>query len=301
MLKSRLFRTYEELVEFVNSTGVIRVAEHEWYSRWTLYYEDLAVPPASGVLAGPFGEMVLSQKNLDWWVKGSVEATLPPDPMNPGHINTTYDGDDRVWRIYELDVYRLANELKDAILEHFGEAPAIHGAADGRTISSPDATDELGLYALLNEEKEVYNLHHVDVTGGIHGAATDPNAVTAADATDNDSARTLALDILENYEAHRVNIAGGVHGAADTENTAQAFGLANQFSYADVDIHGTWGGGETIKVYAVNVHGVEILLATALAADASNYHLDARTFAHFRLDTAGLVAGTEVAVDIALY
>lgn len=301
-LEARLFTTHKALTDFVQSRGVNPISEHfdPKNNKWILYYDDFG-NFAGSFVSGPGGKMALSKYNRSWWTKGSVEASLPPAPENPGHVNQTYDADDRVWRLYELALFRLAIDLKIMLNNHFGKGAAVHGVADTRVIDAADATTLPKCLTLLNQEKELYNEHHIDDTGGIHGDVTDPNTVTAADATDLASAKTLALDLLDQHEAHRINLVDAVHGAVDNDSVVTAGGVPNQFSYVDVYVHGTWGGGDTVNVYGVNAVGVETQLANAAAADTSAVAQAAKAYMEFRVETAALHANTEVDVDIVVY
>lgn len=104
-----------------------------------------------------------------------------------------------------------------------------HLAAD-----STNAMTEIGVpkevYAVLNDLKTQYNLHHVYTTSSVHAGAGDPNTVTATAATTKATAVTLANQIKEMFNLHIVNVTT-CHGTT---------GIGDAITDADLDSDSTW-------------------------------------------------------------
>lgn len=154
---------------------------------------------------------------------------------------------------------------------HRGVA-GVHTAADvDNQIAAPVATDVIAdILTLLNDAVAKFELHRVNISGGIHGLA-DTNAITATyPATDLTEAVALALDLRTLYEAHRVLTAGSVHGGADSTNTIvtaapstwdEMITLCNEFK-------NTTGFNDHIALTAGPVHGADGSADAITAADS---------------------------------
>lgn len=86
-----------------------------------------------------------------------------------------------------------------------------------------DNSQTLEAITLVNELAADYELHRVETTDAVHGAADSTNVITETNpATDLTEAIALANDVKAQYEAHRVLTAGSVHAGADSTNTVSS-------------------------------------------------------------------------------
>src|SRR3990167_3483455 len=114
------------------------------------------------------------------------------------------------------------NSLKANYIAHAADITS-HIIADVvNVVLSPNATDLVTAFTLLNELKAVINAHMGDTA--VHTNA-DTNTTTVADAVDTSTAFVLAEDLKSKYNDHLLKDANSnpaIHLAADTTNNSTA-------------------------------------------------------------------------------
>lgn len=108
----------------------------------------------------------------------------------------------------------LANALKASYTAHIADATSHNSADTTNTVSGADATEKVGLFALLNEMKAAYNAHCADATA--HNSADTTNVITTPDATDLKTMAALANALKAAYNLHLAGVVS--HNSADTTN-----------------------------------------------------------------------------------
>jgi len=128
-----------------------------------------------------------------------------------------------------LNVRSAAQQAKlDSLVANFNNhrgSAGVHAAPDTtNVIGSPVATDVTAdILTLLNDEATQYDIHIVNLAGGIHGATGVADILTEAyPATDLTTAVALGSNLRTKYTTHIANTAGGIHGGADATNTIAA-------------------------------------------------------------------------------